>query len=245
MKIVAIGGGNLALGDPEKPYNIDEINDEIVKLANKKCPRFLYLGFNIRADYYFSHLKKIFMAKGCQCEYLRFTDFDNLKTVENKFKRADIVFLPGGNTLEYMKKIRKHNLGVYIKAAAERGAVLAGISAGAIMCFECGCSDSRNSEKVPKQYTKVRGLGIFKGLIAPHFSNSDRVHDLPRMMKRCPLGTIAFGVDECAALVIEDENYRVLRSDDGAKAFKCYYENGVYISQEINAEGTILNLYQK
>ena len=55
------------------------------------------------------------MAKGCQCEYLRFTDFDNIKTVENKFKRADIIFLPGGNTLEYMKQIRKFNLGEYIK----------------------------------------------------------------------------------------------------------------------------------
>lgn len=245
MKVVAVGGGNLALGDPEKPYNLDEINDEIVKLVSKKCPRFLYLGFNIRADYYFSHLKKIFMAKGCQCEYLRFSEFDNLKTVENKFKRADIIFLPGGNTLEYMKKIRKHNLGVYIKVAAERGAVLAGISAGAIMCFEYGCSDSRKSEVVPMQYTKVRGLGIFDGLIAPHFSSSDRVYDLPRMLKSCKAETIAFGIDECAALVIDDDKYRVLRSNDNAKVFKCCIKNKEYKAVEINDNGEVFNLYQK
>lgn len=245
MKFVAIGGGNLALNDPEKPYNLDEINDEIVKLANKKSPRFLYLGFNIRADYYFSHLKKIFMAKGCQCEYLRFTDFDNIKTVENKFKRADIIFLPGGNTLEYMKQIRKFNFGEHIKTAAERGAVLAGISAGAIMCFESGCSDARKSSSVPQKYTNVKGLGIFKGLIAPHFSNSDRVLDIKRMLKNLSAKTIAFGIDECAALIIDGDEYRIIKSKTDAKVFKCYYLNREYKSVEIDDFGKIEDLYQK
>ena len=109
MKLVLIGGGNTARDDQEKAYNLDEIDNQIVNLANKKFPRLLYIGFNIRADYYFSHIKRTFMEKGCQCEYLRFNEFDNAKTVENKFKRADIIFLPGGNTLEYMKKIRKES----------------------------------------------------------------------------------------------------------------------------------------
>ena len=245
MKFFAIGGGNLALGDPENPYNLEEINEEIVKFANKKCPRFLYLGFNIRADYYFSHLKKIFMAKGCQCEYLRFSEFENTKTVENKFKRADIIFLPGGNTLEYMKKIRKFGLGEYIKGAAERGTVIAGISAGAIIGFEFGCSDSRKSESVPKKYTKVKGLGIFKGIIAPHFSNSNRVHDIKRMLALSKSGTIAFAIDECAAFVIDDENYRVIKSNSDAKVFKCYYDSGEYRCIEINNSGNLKDLYQK
>ena len=181
MKLVAIGGGNYSLNDAEKPYNLDAIDDEIVKLANKKCPRLLYLGFNIRADYYFSNIKKIFMAKGCQCEYLRFSEFDNQKTVENKFKRADIIFLPGGNTLDYMKKIRKFGLGDYIKLASERGAVLAGISAGAIIYFDAGCSDSRKSETVPKKYTKVNGVQLrvdhvgVLGVLAGPFPGEDVV----------------------------------------------------------------------
>lgn len=245
MKVFAIGGGNLALGDPEKPYNIDEINEEIVRAVNKKCPRFLYLGFNIRADYYFSHLKKIFMAKGCQCEYLRFSEFENQKTVENKFKRADIIFLPGGNTLEYMKKIRKFGLGGYICAAAERGAVLAGISAGAIMCFEYGCSDSRKTECVPKKYTKVKGLGLFNGLIAPHFSTSDRVHDIKRMLKSSKVDTIAFGIDECAALYINNDEYKVISSSKDAKVFKCYNLKGEYNCVELNNFGNVKELYQK
>jgi len=128
MKIVAIGGGNLRLGDDAKPYNLDKINEEIVKLANKKCSRLLlYIGFNIHADYYFSQIKTIFMEKGCQCSYLNFRELSNIKTVESKLKRADIIFLPGGNTLEYMKKVRKFKIDKYLLEAAQRGAVLAGI----------------------------------------------------------------------------------------------------------------------
>ena len=85
MKIVAIGGGNYALDDTEKPYNVEIINEEIVKLSNKKHPRFLNIGFNIRSDYYFSFIKKIFSRMGCQCEYLRFNEFDNFKTVDSKW----------------------------------------------------------------------------------------------------------------------------------------------------------------
>ncbi len=244
MKIVAIGGGNIRLGDDAKPYNLDKINEEIVKLANKKSPRLLYIGFNIHADYYFSHIKAIFMEKGCQCSYLNFRELSNLKTVESKLKRADIVFLPGGNTLDYMKKVRKFKIDKFLLDAAKRGAVLAGISAGAIMCFEYGCSDAKKSNETSKRYTKVKGLGIQNGLIAPHYFSSDRVYDLPRMLKTCKKSMVAFGIDECAALVIDGERYKIVRSNQGAKIFKCYFKGKEYFSEEITQNGTIDELYK-
>ena len=244
MKIVAIGGGNLALDSTDKPYNLEEINEEIVKLAGKKSPRLLYIGFSIRADYYFSYIKKIFLSKGCQCEYLRFSEFVNQKSVENKFKRADIIFLPGGNTLCYMKMLRKFNLNKYLIDAANRGVVMAGISAGAIMCFDYGCSDAKVSDETPKKYSKVKGLGMAIGLIAPHFSTSDRVIDIKRMLKTCKKNTIAFGIDECAALVIIDDKYKIIKSKDGSKVFKCYYKNSEYFSFEITSCGDLNELYK-
>lgn len=244
MKIVAIGGGNYALDDADKPYNVEEINEEIVKLANKKHPRFLNIGFNIRSDYYFSHMKKIFMSLGCQCEYLRFSEFSNQKTVESKFKRADVIFLPGGNTLANMRQVRKYGLDKYLFDCASRGVVLAGISAGAIMCFEFGCSDSRQSFESSKRYSKVKGLGIMSGLIAPHYSSSDRVYDLPRMLKTCKKSTLAFGIDECAALIIDGNSFKVVKSRDDAKVFKCYLKGKEYFADEITQYGQLDDLYQ-
>lgn len=244
MKIVAIGGGNLNLNDEEKPYNLDGINDEIVKLSNKKCPRLLYIGFNIRADFYFSMIKTIFSSKGCQCIYLNFREFNNLKTVECKFKRADIIFLPGGNTLDYMKQTRKYGLDEFLVDAANRGCVMAGISAGAIMCFDAGSSDSRNYGGEKKIYTKVKGIGLENGLVAPHFMTSDRPNDLPRMLKNLKKGTIAFGIDECAALVIDDDNYKIITTKDGMGAYKCYIKNGKYFQEKLAKEGKKLELYK-
>lgn len=244
MKIVAIGGGNYSLDDETRPYNVEEINKEIVRLSNKKHPRFLNIGFNVHSDYYYSFMKKIFLSLGCQCEYLRFNEFDNQKTVESKFKRADILFLPGGNTLNYMKQIKKFGLDKYIREAYERDVVIAGISAGAIMCFDSGCSDSRKNESEQGKYLNVKGLGLKTGLIAPHFSSSLRPKDLPRMLKACRKGTIAFGVDECAALVIDDNKYYVVKSNAAAKVFKCYYLNGEYCSVELENKGDINSLYR-
>lgn len=244
MKIVAIGGGNFALDSLDKPYNLEEINEEIVKLSSKKAPRLLYIGFTIRADYYFSYIKKIFFNKGCQCEYLRFSEFENQKTLENKFKRADIIFLPGGNTLYYMKMVRKFNLNNYLIEAANRGVVIAGISAGAIMCFDYGCSDARNLDAIPVKYSKVKGIGLMKGLIAPHFSTSARVDDIVRMLKTCKKNTIAFGIDECASLIINGDKYKVVRTNDNAKVYKCYYKNREYFKFELANSGDIQELYQ-
>ncbi len=243
MKIVAIGGGNLSLDNPDKPYNLSKVNSTIVELSNKAHPRLLYLGFNIRADYYFSYIKKIFAEMGCQCTYLRFNEFDNEKTVESKFKRADILFLPGGNTLGYMKQIKKFGLGKYIKECAVRNVVMAGISAGAIILFAAGSSDARKYNNENK-YTKVKGLNIMPGIIAPHFSSSGRILDMQRMLKTCNKNTIAFGIDECAALVIDDDNYKVVCEDKTNNVFKCYYLKNEYKKIKLEMAGTIEDLYQ-
>jgi len=244
MKIVAIGGGNYSLDDESNLYNLKEIDEEIIKLSNKQHPRLLYIGFNIKADYYFSKIKKVYQSLGCQCEYLRFNEFSNVKTLESKFKRADILFLPGGNTLAYMKSITRFKLSKYIINFAKQNKVVVGISAGAIMYFDFGCSDSKASNEVPRRYSKVKGLGIQKGLIAPHYMNSDRVYDLPRMLKTCSKKTIAFGIDECVALVIDNENYKVVKSNKNAKVFKCYYANKEYKSIEIRDDGKLIDLYK-
>lgn len=245
MKIVAIGGGNLRLDDELKPYNLDKIMDKVVTLSNKKSPRLLYIGFNIKADFYFSQIKAIFSKKNCQCIYLSFRELDNVKTVESKINRADIIFLPGGNTLDYMKKIRKYGIDKKLYQAANRNCVMAGISAGAIMCFEFGASDSRNylNNKQTK-YTKVKGIGVFGGLIAPHFMTSDRPNDLPRMLSTSKKGTIAFGIDECAALLINDDNYEIITTNKAAAVYKCYIKNKIYIQEKLKFNGSLSSLYK-
>ena len=88
MKIVAIGGGNYSLDDENRPYNVDEINKEIVRLSGKKHPRLLNIGFNAHSDYYYSFIKKIFaLMRKISAK------FDKIVTkMENKaFSKRDVI----------------------------------------------------------------------------------------------------------------------------------------------------------
>ena len=66
-----------------------------------------------------------------------------------------------------------------------------------------------------------------------------------RMLKNLSAKTIAFGIDECAALVIDGDEYRIIKSKTDAKVFKCYHLNREYKSVEIDDFGKIEDLYQK
>lgn len=109
MRIVLIGGGDVGTTD-NSPYNLKEIDETIVKLTGKAHPRILFFGFTERANFTFGAMKKNFMALGAQCEYLSYRDFLNTKTIESKFKRADAIYIGGGNTLTFMRDIKKYQL---------------------------------------------------------------------------------------------------------------------------------------
>ena len=242
MKLVLIGGGSYGV-DENCPYNLKEIDEKIFSLANKKCPRLLFIGFNKKSDYYYSFIKKNFMKFGTQCEYLRFDEFNNQKTVDCKFKRADILYLGGGNTLFFMSKIKKFGLDIKITKFAEQGKVVAGISAGAIICAYAGCSDSRNyvdSEKC----TCVKGLGLMDLIFAPHYSSSKRPKDMPRFMNKNK-NKVAVCVDECGALVIDNDKYEFVKSQEGSCVYNCYYSNGEFIHEKLKETGFIFELIKK
>ena len=167
MRIVAIGGGEI--GTTSDIYNLKSIDEEIVKMTNKAHPILLFVGFNERANYFFGKLKKNYMELGVQCTYLKYTELCNEKKVESKFKRADIIFMNGGNTVEYMKNIKKNNIDIYFKSALERNVILCGISAGAICYHKFGSSDSRNYKNNESKFTKVSGMGFVDAIFSPHF----------------------------------------------------------------------------
>ena len=242
MKIVAIGGGHLGNHENE-PYDMFEIDKEIVSLSAKAHPRLLFICFNLRSNYYYGFLKKIYANLGAQCERLGFEEFENKKTVDGKFKRADILYLCGGNTINYMNKIKKFGLDEYIEKFFQENKVIAGISAGAIICHKFGSSDAR--KYIDKtRYTKVKGLGFIDALFSPHHSQSNRKDDMPRILSKCK-NLVGFGVDECAAIVFDNDNFYIVKSNNKSKVYKCFYQNNNFVEKEINGSGKLDELLEK
>lgn len=247
MKILAMGGGGN--GRFGKPYEVKPFDQEIINMTGKKNPNYLFIGLTQAdlkvADDYYKHMRLNFgTILDCKCDYLRETEIDKPEIVENKFAWADIIYVGGGNTLRLMNLLRRHKIDKKLKEAGEQGKVLCGVSAGAICWCNFGNSDSRKFTSNSTQLIKVTGLGFLNVLYCPHYdAETARQEDLKRMMKNTKGVAVAF--ENCTALKVDGENYEVLKVNENAKAYKCYYKKGEYIKHELATKGTLLDLYSK
>ena len=142
MKIVAIGGGEI--GRAGTSYQTKEMDEEIVRLTNKENPKFLFIGLaSSFADSYYKIIKDIYKNLGCETGKISNKTLTHMEVVESKIKEADIIYVGGGDTSKLMSIIKENKIDVMLKKAMERGCVMAGISAGAIIWCKKGLSDYR------------------------------------------------------------------------------------------------------
>ena len=154
------------------------------------------------------------------------------REIENKILGADIIYVGGGNTLKMMNLWRKLGIDKLLAQAHQAGAVLCGVSAGSICWFNFGNSDSRKFKNPNADYIKVTGLGLIEALHCPHYdSESTRKESLKKMLKNYK--GIAIALEDCTALEIVGQTYRVLTSQPNAKAYKVYWHNHTFNEIEI------------
>ncbi len=131
-----------------------------------------------------------------------------------------------------MKKWRRLGVDKMLLDAGESGTVLSGMSAGAICWFKYGLSDSWKFNNPQAPSIRVGGTGVVDMLLCPHYSSEkQRKYSLMKMMKRtsCP----ALALDDCCAIEIIDDRYRILSSNDNARAYKVYRVNGENREEEL------------
>lgn len=243
MNILAMGGGEN--GRSGKPYEVKIFDEEIVKMTGKKNPNLLFIAFTQKsaegAENYYEIIKKNFSNLGCNCEHLREIDVKDMSAVTMKIFNADIIYVGGGNTLRLMNILRKYKIDSLLKEAGEKGTVLCGISAGAICWCNYGNSDSRRFTSSSTQLIKVTGLGFVPVLFCPHYDiEGARQEDLKRMMKTTK--GVAIGFENCTSLQIKGNKYKVLKSKDNVRAWKCYWTKGKYIKHELKEQGLLEEL---
>lgn len=229
--IVAIGGGTN--GGRGTEYQTELIDKKIVELTNKANPRFLFIGFATTCpDSYYRAMKRNYKRLGCVPDTLNIKDAGNKQLVEEKFDKADIIYIGGGNTLRLMREIKKYGITEYVEKAFNDGKVVCGISAGAIALCKYGNSDSQKYSSGKEIYIKVTGMGLVDCLYCPHFDvEPQRYENLERMMKttyKIP----AISCDNCAA-IITDGKYAEIITSSKANVNKFYFKNGEYIKKTL------------
>jgi dipeptidase E len=235
-KIIAIGGGEI--GRPGFKIETEKIDKEIIKLTGKKNPKLLFIPTaSSDSEDYYKIVKKYFGKKlACKTDVLYLIK-NNLtkKELDNKILNSDIIYVGGGNTLKMMKIWRRLEVDKILIKAYRKGVVMSGLSAGAICWFNFGNSDSKKFNDPNASLMKVKGLGIIKALFCPHYDiEKERKGELKKMMKKA--SGIALAVENCCAIEIIDDTYKIISTTKSANAYKVYWKNNKYHEEIIKKE---------
>lgn len=226
--IVAIGGG-------ESFEENTTINKRIVELSKKGKPNLLFLPTaSGDATEYFDLLKEHFSQLGCNCDVLYLIKEKPTKeTIAEKISNADIIYVGGGNTFRMMKVWKKKGVDVLLREAYAQGKVLCGLSAGSICWFKYGNSDSRKFNNPEAGLIKVSGLNLIQALHCPHYdSEADRKPDLKKMMKKT-YGIVGIALEDCCAIEMLDDRYRIISARENARAYKVYWRGEDFFEEVI------------
>ena len=138
----------------------------------------------------------------------------------------DVVFVPGGNTANMLAIWRVHGFDRLLREAWEEGALLCGVSAGAICWFEAGVTDSFG----PQLEGMRDGLGFLAGSACPHYDGEELRRPVYRRLveEGFPPGV---AIDDGAAVLYRGtELAEVLTCRDGATAYRVAREGEVALT---------------
>ena len=175
-QIIAIGGGGFGR-NPNKPL----IEEYITKQSNISKPNILFIPTASAEDKgYTVNFYKAFGQFNASLSVLNF--FQRTPRLDSIINKQDIIYVGGGNTKSMIAVWREWKLDKLLHKAYSRGAVLCGVSAGAICWFEKGITDSWASN-----LNTMDCLSLIPGTCCPNYdSEPDRrptVHNLIKNKK--------------------------------------------------------------
>ncbi|MBQ3020365.1 MAG: peptidase E [Clostridia bacterium] len=228
-RIIAIGGGELR---ERTTLKIDEYLATLAKERageNRANALFIPTASHDFMPYYNTFHKVytgIFNIK-TDVALTVFKDVD-MEKMKAKFEKADLIYVGGGDTVFMIEHWKKTGLLELLKAAYERGVILAGLSAGAICWFTDIYTDSEAALGEGDKYAMFEGLGWIEGKISPHYGS--RMLDFDEIV--CYNFDCAYGIEDNAALIIEDGEI-VGSVSSGGKAWKIERKDGAIQKTEI------------
>jgi dipeptidase E len=225
--IVAIGGGSF-----EETRSLDE---RIVELSCAARPRALFIPTASRDDQdYIDRFSEAYSTLGCTIEVLEVANSELPGAGESeKIRRADLVYVGGGNTKFMVARWREIGLDLALREHFESGKPVSGLSAGAICWFRTGNSDWPIYEGIPGVNTaRLDCLGWVDLVLCPHARNEP--YRLPefRQMMRTESGT-GLALDDGCAIEVQGSMFRILSVAPDRAAHVIRWQDGVLIERKL------------
>lgn len=221
-KLVCIGGGEIPRikNGIQLPYETKEIDEEIVRLSEKKNPKLLFIGTASSNSYdYYLVIKNIFENLGCIVSNLDLlAENIDMKQVESQILSTDIIYVGGGNTKFMLEKWKKLGVDKLLLQAYNKGIVCSGLSAGSYCWFDCN-------------YDLLEGIGIIDAVNCVHYDQKDneaknKFYNVIKSKQK-----IGIALDNCVALEIVDDKMKIIKSKNNKNAYKITYINSKIVEE--------------
>jgi peptidase E len=208
------------------------IDTFVLSLAGPPRPRVCFLGTaSGDAESYLARFYRAYSQLECRPSDLPLFQTPIVHDISRFVMDQDVFYVGGGSTVNLLAVWRLHGVDRLLRDAWEAGAVLAGISAGAICWFEAYLTDSVGPELAPRQ----DGLGFLPGSACPHFSEDpQRRPAYQRLIAEGFPGGLA--IDDGAALHFHGrELVDVVSERPGAQAYRILRSDGRLVEEPLQA----------
>ena len=194
-QVIAIGGGGFGRTQASnliEQYILDQA-------SNKRSPSICFIPTATGdLDPYVVNFYSVFSRLDCKPSHISF--FKRTIDLEEHIAKQDIIFVGGGNTKSMLAVWKEWKLDKILKTAYERGAVMSGVSAGAICWFDQGLTDSWADE------LKIMPcMNFISGNCAPHYDEEPERRPATKKLLEENIITSMYGIEGGAALHFIDE----------------------------------------
>ena len=161
-----------------------------------------------------------FTKLNCNPSHLNF--FTRTPRLDSFINKQDIIYVGGGNTKSMLAVWREWKLDKLLLKAYNRGAILCGVSAGAICWFDKGVTDSWASN-----LNVMDCMGFVDGCCCPHYDGEkDRRPSVAKFITDAKVDS-CYALDDGAALHYKNEKlHTVVTFYEGAGAYEVYMKDG-------------------
>lgn len=159
---------------------------------------------NLKSDKYYNRLfKDGFTNKN------NIYIFDEKKANDFKDLELDLIYIGGGNTFATMKKIKDSNFDKEIIKYVRNGVIYVGGSCGAHIVTK-NIEHAKYFDTVCDDFDDFTGLGLFDGIIIPHFDEErQKVYDLLKNKNEWKI----YPLTDDDSIIVDDENIRIISDD--------------------------------
>jgi len=222
-QIIAIGGGGF--GREIKDLKIEKY---IVDQCANKNPSICFIPTATGDDTtYIENFYKTFDSLGCKTSHIDF--FKRTIKLKEHIDDQDIIFVGGGNTKSMLAVWKDWGLDNILKNAYENGAIMSGVSAGAICWFEKGITDSWKDHQ-----SILPCLSFVKGVCCPHYDEEpERIPYVKEILQEKKINKCIAIEGFCALHLINDDPRYSINFGKENKSYEVTHKNSKIIHNQI------------